>query len=104
MEKYLFAFAGSDAGKLKLILESDSLADVSFARIGYVLRDAKSLGLEAGQAVFFKAEKEAAAKLIEKLKVLPSFKEISGAEKDKAIAVIEGAEDNAAEGFGSIFG
>lgn len=104
MEKYVFAFAGVDAGKLKAVLEGDSLADISFARIGYVLRDGKSLGIDAGQVVFFKAEPDAAKILIEKLKVLASFKEVAGADKEKVISAIEGAEDDAAAGFGNIFG
>ena len=102
---FVFLFASSDAGKLKAVLDADSLSENSFARIGYTLRDSKAMGLEAGKNVLcFKCEEAAAKALIEKLKTVPSFAEAKPEEKQKVLAQIAAEEDNAAHGFGTVFG
>ena len=102
---FVFLFASSDVGKLKAVLEADSLADNSFARVGYTLRDSKGMGLEPGKNVLhFKCEEAVAKPLVEKLKQVPSFSEAKPEEKQKVLAQIAAEEDNAAHGFGTVFG
>lgn len=97
----VFLFSSSDYGKLKLMLESDSLSDTAFARVGYYLREAKPFGLQ-GYAVYFKGMLSDAQKAL--LKQLPSVKELTGEELKKVVDVIEAEENQAAQGFGSLFG
>ena len=102
---FVFLFASSDAGKLKAVLDADSLADNSFARVGYTLRDSKAMGLEAGKSVLhFRCEEAVGKTLVEKLKQVPSFSEAKPDEKKKVLEQIAAEEDNAAHGFGAVFG
>ena len=97
----VYQFASSDFGKLKSILEGDSLNETSFARVGYYLREGKSLGLE-GYLVYFKGVLGAEHK--KKLAELPSAKELSSEQAKKIVDAIEAEENQAAAGFGSLFG
>ncbi|PIO05791.1 hypothetical protein COT29_04250 [Candidatus Micrarchaeota archaeon CG08_land_8_20_14_0_20_59_11] len=102
---FVFLFASSDVGKLKAVLDADSLANNSFARIGCTLRDSKAMGLDAGKSVLhFRCDEAIAKTLIEKLKTVPSFAESKPEEKSKVLAQIAAEEDNAAHGFGTVFG
>lgn len=105
MKAFAFLFDSKDVQALKKILEAEPYADVSFARLGYILKESSSLGLKAGkQIVFFKAEEEIAKTLAEKLKLVPSFVEATAEELVKIAETIEAEENSATEGFGSIFG
>lgn len=105
MKAHAFLFDSKDIQALKKILEADPYADDSFARTGYTLKEGAAAGLAAGKyVVFFKAEDAPAAKLVEKLKLVPSFAEAKPEELAKASEVIEKEENAATEGFGSIFG
>jgi hypothetical protein len=105
VKAFAFLFDSKDVQALKKILEADPYADVSFARLGYVLKESASLGLKVGkQIVFFKAEEETAKALVEKLKLVPSFAEATAEELAKIAETIEAEENSATAGFGSIFG
>jgi hypothetical protein len=97
----VFLFSPADYAKLKTLLEADTLSEKSFARVGYYLRDAKGFGLQ-GYVAYFKGFLSEEQKLI--LKQLPSSKELSGEEFKKVVDVIETEENQAAQGFGSMFG
>ena len=97
----VFLFASGDFGKLKLLLEGDSLSQEAFARVGYYLREAKGFGLE-GYAVYMKGVISEGQR--KKLFELPSCKELSSEEAKKVADVIEAEENQAAAGFGSMFG
>ncbi|PIO01662.1 hypothetical protein COT58_04000 [Candidatus Micrarchaeota archaeon CG09_land_8_20_14_0_10_60_16] len=104
MAEYVFLFASADKAKLKLVLEGDSLADDSFARLGYDFKDAQALGLPVGKAVVHFRKEGDASKLIEKLKALASFEEAKPEEKKKVLEELEKEADNAVHGFGNVFG
>jgi len=97
----VFSFASSDYGKLKLLLEGDSLSEEAFARVGYYLREGKGFGVE-GYVVYFKGVLSEGQR--KKLTELPSAKELAAETAKKVIDAIEAEENQAAEGFGSLFG
>lgn len=78
----------------------------SFVNAGYTLKESSDVGLEAGNKIlFFKTEsQETVNKLTERLKPIESLKELKDADKEKVIKTIEDEENNAAAGFGNIFG
>lgn len=104
--KYLYQFEQKHKKELEALVTKDPYADDSFARLGYVLKESKPLGLKGGfLVVYFKTEDEKlAAKLLNELKTLPNCTEVSGVDKETALKTIEAEEDNAASGFGTIFG
>ncbi len=106
MEKCAYSVEMKEYGKLKDLLAANPFEKDSFAVNGYTLKDSKTVGLKGGYYVlFFKAEDpELINKLKEKLKALETIKELAADEREKAIAQIEAEEDNAASGFGAIFG
>ncbi len=104
--KYLYQFEQKHKKELEALLTKDPYADDSFARLGYVLKESKPLGLKGGfLIVYFKTEDEKlTAKLLTELKSIPSFAEVTPADKETALKSIEAEEENAASGFGTIFG
>ncbi len=104
--KYLYSLDLKNKKELETLLAKDPYADDSFARLGYVLKESKVVGLKGGFLIlYFKTDKvELADKLIEQLKTIPSFTEISQTDKETCLKNIEAEEENAASGFGSIFG
>ena len=97
----VFLFGSGDYAKLKSLLEADTLNEKSFARVGYYLREAKSFVMQ-GYVVYFKGVLSEEQKSI--LKLLSSAKDLSGEEFKKVVDVIEAEENQAAQGFGSMFG
>ncbi len=104
--KYLYQFEQKVKKELEALLTKDPYADDSFARLGYVLKESKPLGLKGGfLVVYFKTEDEKLiSKLLGELKSIPTCAELSAADKEIALKSIEAEEDNAASGFGAIFG
>ena len=104
--KYLYQFEQKYKKELETLLTKDPYADDSFARLGYVLKESKPLGLKGGfLVVYFKTEDGNLAKtLLERLKTISTCTEVSTSEKESALKTIEAEEDNAASGFGTIFG
>ena len=104
MTDYVFLFASADKAKLRLVLEGDSLAEDSFARLGYDLKDSRAIGLAGGKVVVHFRKDGDASKQIAKLKEVPSFEEAKPEEKKKVLEELEKESDNAVHGFGSVFG
>ncbi len=105
--EFVFTVPSDRQGALKKVLDEEPLAKDSFASAGFVLKESAAVGLQAGKyAVYFKADDaQLAAKLKERIgKVEGGAEEISGSEKEKVISAIHAEQDEAAAGFGSIFG
>ncbi|MFA4946483.1 MAG: hypothetical protein WC607_03030 [Candidatus Micrarchaeia archaeon] len=101
---YVFVFNAADKGKVQAVLDADSFGAESFARLGYDFKDAKVLGLPAGKYVLHFKKEGDASKLVAALKAVESFAEATADEKKRVLAELEAGLDNAAQGFGSIFG
>ncbi len=104
--KYLFAVDAANYAALKKLVESDPMAEESFARLGFILKAGESMaGGEKGKYyLYFSADEGLGGKLAAQVKAIPSAVEVTGSAKDALVAVIEGEQDAAAEGFGAIFG
>ncbi|MBI4361217.1 hypothetical protein HY572_05600 [Candidatus Micrarchaeota archaeon] len=96
-----FVFQADDAKELKKVLEADTLGEHSFTRLGYVLREGKAYGVP-GYVLYFKTDSPDRYKT--QLDAVPNCKELGGDAKRKVVDGIEGEEDNAAAGFGTVFG
>jgi hypothetical protein len=103
---HVFKIDTKNSVELKKVLDADPFADDSFVKAGYVLKESQALGFPAGsQILYFRVEDAAVgAKLLERLKAIPSAQELSGPEKVKVEHDIEEEQAAAATGFGSIFG
>ncbi|MFH0713801.1 MAG: hypothetical protein V1644_02945 [Candidatus Micrarchaeota archaeon] len=103
--KYVYQFELKHKKELENLLTKDPYADDSFARLGYILKESAVVGLKGGNIlIHFRTENvELAKKLIELLKTVPSCKEATKEEMEKVVNTIEAEENNATEGFGSIF-
>jgi len=105
MEKRVYECLSADLKKMKMILEKDPYAPVSFARQGYVLKEGKTIGGEAGKHyVYLKGEADFFKFAEEKFKELPSVKRAPKEVEAKIIKAIEEEESAAESGFGSLFG
>ena len=132
----VYSVASAEYEKLKKILEENPYAAVSFARVGYTVKDSKGMGLPEGNYVlYFKTEEEVGKQLVQRMaekaedkfkkitegktlteeqktqilaglkaKELTTLKELAGSDKDAVINAIKKEEENAAQGFGNIFG
>lgn len=90
-------------GELNKILEAEPYAEGSFARAGYKTKEGALIGEDkAKYYVYFSADEAFLKKAEEKLKGLVARSK-DDAEK-RIIALIEKEEDEAASGFGEIFG
>ncbi|MEM3031043.1 MAG: hypothetical protein QXH27_04875 [Candidatus Micrarchaeia archaeon] len=105
MEKRVYECPAADFGRLKTLLGKDPYAPVSFARQGYVLKEGKAVGGEAGKYyVQLKGEADFFKWAEEKFKELPNVKRAPKEMEEKIIKVIEEEESAAESGFGSLFG
>lgn len=104
--EFVALFDAGNLKDLKKVLEAEPYADDSFAKLGYTLKESKAIGLEEGKyVVYFKTEDEALGKkLEERLGEVPSFKQATDEEKEKVVQAINAEQDDATQGFGSIFG
>ncbi|MFQ5406407.1 MAG: hypothetical protein ACE5DI_04600 [Candidatus Micrarchaeia archaeon] len=105
MSEHVFSIPSSSVKELKKVLSADSMAENSFARVGYALREAKALGLEGDrQLLLFSCEDEQKAKsLVERLTQVPEAEELTEKDKREAVKKFNEEGQDAAEGFGSIF-
>ncbi len=106
MAEFVVLVDRADERKLKEVLAKDPYARDSFVLAGYTLREAKALGQTGDHHVlYYKCEDGELAKALEnRLKEVPSAKPAPDAVKNEIIAKLNADEENAAEGFGSIFG
>ncbi len=101
MEPYVYQ--ASDAKELKKTLEADPLSETSFSRLGYILREGKAYGLD-GYVLYFTTEDGKSEPYKKQLSAVADCAEVTGKSKQKVVDGILGEQDNAAEGFGSLFG
>lgn len=106
---FAYSIANSGQGALKKVLDLDPYEKDSFPTVGYTLRESAALGLVAGRMVlYFKSEDQAiCAKLKARLAAVNAsadLKELTGEEKEKVASSINATENEAAAGFGSLFG
>jgi len=88
---------------LTAILEADSLAEDSFARAGYKLKDGKFLEEDEKKCyIYISASDEFIKKADEKLKEIA--KPLSGDNEKRVVEKFKKEEEQATSGFGDIFG
>ena len=104
--EFVYEIEVAKQGELKKVLEADPYADDSFSRLGYTLKDSAAVAMPSGKTIlYFKCEEQAkGTTLAARLKAVEGLAEVTGENKQKVISVIHAEEDNAAAGFGSIFG
>lgn len=101
--KRVFAFEISRKGELQKLLDEDPYAEDSFARLGYKLREGKSLGEDEETIyLYLSGDEEFIGKAEKKLKDL--MREMKEGEEEKVLGKIEKEEEEAGAGFGSMFG
>lgn len=104
---FVYSVLSSQQGALKKILDEEPYEKNSFSSVGFTLRESSSVGMPAGKLVlvFSCEEQEKIAKLKERLsRVERGVTEVTGGEKDAVLDAINATADQAAAGFGSLFG
>ncbi len=104
---FAYSVASSQQSALKKVLDAEPYEKDSFSTVGYTLRESGSLGLPAGKLVlyFSSADETVGAKLKARLALVEGgVTELAGEEKQKAVSAIKDSENEAAAGFGSLFG
>jgi len=96
--KVVFRVDGDDKSKLDGVLDEDPVSRLSISR-----RNSEVLELDMeGILVLLEGDDETCEKARERMS---SFaEELRDEEKEKVVEALESAEEEAAEGFGSIFG
>ena len=106
--KMVYSYNAVDDKNVKKVLEADPYAPDAFARTGYQVKDGKTLGAEAGKTYLYISVEDASLAAVFKKRLeeakIESLKEVEGAEKERVVSSIEAEGDNAASGFGAIFG
>lgn len=113
--KFVYLVPQGSYKKLRIVLgldrdpqaaESNAFARDSFAFSGYVLKESKAVELAGGNyVVFFSNEDEQVSKsLCKQLEALEGVKRLEGGEAEGVISRIEEEQNQAASGFGNIFG
>ena len=103
--KFAFLIDLKEKKQLDAVLASEPFEKSSFTINGFTLKESQQMGLKGGSLVlYFTSEaREIADKLVERLKAVPSAKQLEGDELTKVLQHIEAEETDAAIGFGSIF-
>ncbi len=104
---FVYTVAASQSAALKKILDEEPYEKDSFSSLGYTLRDSSALGLPAGKTVliFSCIEETKIAKLKERLsRVEGGVSEVTGKEKERILSTVNAEAEDAAAGFGNLFG
>lgn len=107
MISHAYAIDSAKLKDVKIVLEADPFNDESFARTGYTLKEPGALpGFDNAKAYLLieTADAPKAQLLDEKAKKLEGVTALTGADGQKVIDAIHAEQDNAASGFGNIFG
>ncbi|MFH1285940.1 MAG: hypothetical protein ABIH99_05155 [Candidatus Micrarchaeota archaeon] len=105
MEARVYEVESKEQAKLKKILDADPYSEKSFSRVGYKLKEGKTLGADAAKYyLYFKAEADFFKFAEEKFKEVASVKRAQNETEEKIIASIQEEENAAEAGFGSMFG
>jgi hypothetical protein len=99
IEERVYVCEPKDKANLKKILEADPYAQNSFARKAPQIKE-----LDEKVYVYIKSESEFFKFAEEKFKELPSMKRAEKADEQKVLDLIHKEEEEAAGGFGNIFG
>ena len=99
IEERVYVCEPADKGKLKKILEADPYAPNSFARKAPQMKE-----MDNKVYLYIKAETEFFSFAEEKFKELTSMKRTEKADEQKIVDTIHKEEEEAAGGFGDIFG
>ena len=87
----------------KKVVEADPYAEDSFAKAGYKLKEAKTLGVgEEGYYIYVKASEDFLGKARERLRDIAE--ELEGEAKEKVAKAVEEEEAAASAGLGNLFG
>ncbi len=105
MAVLIFYVPSDKLKEAKKILEADPYAEDSFSRVGYKLREGKSLGIGDDDGYYIYIRSENAAFLDKAKERLSGAAELFEGEKAESVKnKIEEEEAAAAKGFGDIFG
>ncbi len=106
MSDFVVLVDKADERKLKEVLGKDPYSRDSFVLVGYTLKESKALGLEEGKyALYYSCGEEDVCKALDaRLKEVPSAKFAQEPKASEIIGKIKAEEDQAASGFGSLFG
>jgi len=94
MTKKVYKVAGEAVQQVRQVLAADH-----FARNGYILQDAKSLGIESDGNVLFVEAEPSFFEEHEKELLIEGVVLIEGEESDKAVEAIEKSQENVASGI-----
>ncbi|RME79607.1 MAG: hypothetical protein D6769_01945 [Methanobacteriota archaeon] len=99
----IFYIAPDKYKEAKKVVESDPYETDSFARVGYKLKEAKTLGLDKeGYYLYIDAGEEFIAQATKKLEGVAERK--SGEEAESVKKAVEEEEASASAGIGNLFG
>ncbi len=107
MPSHAYSIDSAKLKDVKKVLEANPFDDASFARTGYVLKEPGALaGFDKAKAyLLIETADEAKAKALdEQAKKLEGVTALAGADAQKVIDAVHAEQDNAASGFGNIFG
>jgi len=99
IEERVYVCEPADKAKLKKVLDADPYAPMSFARKAPQIKE-----IEGKVYVYIKSEAEFFKYAEEKFKEITSMKRTEKPEEDKIVGMIHKEEEEAAGGFGNIFG
>jgi len=101
--KLLFIIDNSKKKDLNTILTAEPYAEISFSKLGYILRDGAHFDKNGKQILLVTVHDDKQKEyVVEKLKGIAE--EVTGEEKERIIEKIEEEEEAAEAGFGSLFG
>jgi len=100
--KVVFEISKEKFKDAKKVLEENPYAEDSFAKVGYVLKEGKSLGEDDNYYVYLDASEEFVKKAKERLKNVAKTAE--GKKAERIIRKVEEEQNSAVSGFGSLFG
>jgi hypothetical protein len=99
IEERVYVCEPADKANLKKVLDADPYAKDSFARKAPQMKEVDNKAY-----VYIKAESEFFTSAEEKFKEIPSMKRAEKVDEQRIVDIIHKEEDEAAGGFGNIFG
>jgi len=99
----VYEIANEKKDEAKKILEEDPYAEESFARVGYKIRDGKSIEEESGKTyLYISASDDFIKKADEKLKDVAE--PVKGEKADRVVKKIQEEEESVGSGIAKFFG
>ncbi len=101
----IYKIPSDKLGEVKKVIENPDVATNKWARNGYTLRDAKTLGFDDNASyLYVKGTEEFFKENEEQVISIEGVEEIKGEEYEKVKEKIEEEQSGAAAGIGAIFG